>query len=153
MAQPYTLHRAGPDAPHFGRLLHDLSEDFQQRALAKCHARGHHKIRGAHRAVIENLDTHAINLGELAERIGITQQATGKLVRDLERAGYIESGIDSHDKRARLIRLSSAGCTLQRDLVDILQEVRDEYASVLGNGGLQSLEQQLLHAARELTHS
>lgn len=141
-----------PAPPHLGQLLHELAADFQQRTLEKCHARGHRKIRGAHSAVIENLDTSAINLGELAERIGISQQATGKLVRSLERAGYIESHLDSHDKRSRLIRLTPQGCALQGDFIEILQEVRDEYQDVLGSNGIQLLEQQLRSAALALIH-
>lgn len=139
-----------PTPPNLGQLLQELAADFQQRALDKCHARGHRKIRGAHSAVIENLDTSAISLGELADRIGISQQATGKLVRDLERAGYVENHLDDRDKRSRLIRLTPQGCALQRDFGEILQEVREEYQHVLGNNGMQILEQQLRNAMTAL---
>jgi len=141
-----------PAPPHLGQLLHELADNFQQRMLAKCHTRGHRKIRGAHCAVIENLDDMAISLGELAERIGISQQATGKLVRDLERTGYVENDLDSNDKRSRLIRLSAQGSALQREFADILQEVHNEYQAVLGTSGMQILEQQLRTAAQGLVH-
>lgn len=139
-----------PSPPHLGQLLHELADNFQQRALAKCRARGHRKIRGAHGAVIENLDHTAISLGTLADRIGISQQATGKLVRDLERAGYVESELDIHDKRSRLIKLSTEGCALQRDFAEVLQEVRGEYQAVLGPAGILALEQQLSNVAQAL---
>ena len=69
------------------------------------------------------------SLGELALRVGITQQATGKLLRDLEFGGYACSAADHQDKRTRIIKLTAAGVALQRDLAAILQEIRGEYKS------------------------
>ena len=157
--QPSLCWRAPRSAPqcfssspvHLGQLLHFLSSAFEQRTLAKCHQRGHRKFRGSHSAVIAQLDAHGLCLGELAERIGISQQATGKLVRDLERAGYLESHPDSRDKRSRIILPTASGLVLQSDIADILREIRDEYMEILGAPGLQNFEQQLRNAADALT--
>lgn len=129
-----------------GQLLHHLADDFQQRTLTKCHERGHRKLRGSHSPVITHLDPVGLSLGDLAERIGISQQATGKLVRDLERAGYLESQLDNRDKRSRIIRLSSSGSGLKRDMAEVLLEVRREYAAIFGDNGIAMLEQQLREA-------
>ena len=133
-------------ASHLGLLLHRLSDDFQQRTLAKCHQRGHRKFRASHSAVINHLDPTGLSLGDLAARIGISQQAAGKVVRDLERAGYVEREIDLHDKRSRIIRLSSAGSGLQHDIADILLEVSGEYRAVLGSEPMAMFEEQLQRA-------
>ena len=133
-----------------GQLLHHLASDFQQRTLEKCRLRGHNKIRGAHPAILEHMDTAGMCLTELAQRVGISQQATGKLIRDLERSGYAQSYIDSRDKRSRIIRLSERGVALLRDIGEILEEVRHEYRSVLGEEAMASFEQQLRKTAREL---
>jgi DNA-binding MarR family transcriptional regulator len=135
---------------HLGQLLNQLADDFQQRTLSKCRARGHRKFRGSHGAVIDHLDPVGLSLGDLAGRIGISQQATGKLVRDLERAGYLESQLDNRDKRSRIIRLSSSGSGLKRDMAEVLNEVRGEYAAVLGDSGIRALEQHLRDAASAL---
>jgi DNA-binding MarR family transcriptional regulator len=138
-------------APHLGQLLHDLASDFQQRTLNKCRSRGHLKIRGAHSAILEHMDTTGMCLTELAQRVGISQQATGKLIRDLERNGYAQSHIDSRDKRSRIIRLSDRGVALLRDISEILEEVRHEYRSVLGDEAMQVFERQLKHTVQELS--
>lgn len=151
MNQEQSIEWAVASAPqHLGQLLHRLADAFQQRTLTKCHQRGHRKFRGSHSAVIAQLDTTGLSLGDLAERIGISQQATGKLVRDLERAGYVDSHLDNRDKRSRIIQLSTFGATLQRDIAEILLEIRDEYQQILGDSGLQNFEQQLRSAANAL---
>lgn len=150
-AQWRTAHPA-PRVPsaipqHLGQLLHTLSDAFELRTLEKCRDRGHRKFRCSHSAVIAQLDDTGLCLGDLAERIGISQQATGKLVRDLERAGYIYSHPDIRDKRSRIIQLTPTGIRLKMDIEEVLSEVRREFQEILGNGGLDNLEQQLRNAA------
>jgi DNA-binding MarR family transcriptional regulator len=143
--------RAIPALPqHLGQLLHCLSNAFEFRTLEKCHQRGHRKFRNSHSAVIAQLDGVGLCLGELAERVGISQQATGKLVRDLERAGYVHSHPDACDKRSRIIHLTSTGTKLQSDLIEAISEVREEFIEILGDSGLLSFEQQLRNAANAL---
>ena len=137
---------AAAQSDHLGQLLNRLAVDFQQRTLIKCRQRGHHRIRGSHFSIACYLDAAGQSLGELALRVGISQQATGKLLRDLEFGGYATSAADDRDKRTRIIKLTNAGAALQYDLAAILQEIRGEYSGLLGAHGLQSLEQQL-HSA------
>ena len=143
-----------PSPPqHLGALLHRLADDFQQRTLLKCRERGHRKFRSSHSAVITRLDAEGISLGDLAGRVGISHQAAGKIVRDLERAGYVELDLDLSDRRSRLIRLSPAGTRLQDDIRDVLVEVCGEYRAVLGQESMQQFEQQLHKALGSLSES
>ncbi len=135
---------------HLGQLLHCLSDVFELRAVTKCRQRGHRKFRNSHGAIIAQLDNVGMCLGDLADRIGISQQATGKLVRDLERAGYVESHLDTRDKRSRIVLLTASGILLQSDIAEILHEVRGEFIEILGETGLRSFEQQLRNATNAL---
>lgn len=128
---------------HTGRLLAALAQDFQRRTLLKCRECGHHRVRSAHLSLISHLTSDGICLSELALRSGISQQATGKLVKELERSGYLRRDIDSHDRRARIVHLTELGSTLLVDLHRVLNEVRSEYSSVLGADTLTNLESQL----------
>jgi DNA-binding MarR family transcriptional regulator len=137
-------------ADHLGQLLQHLASDFQQRTLVKCRQRGHDRIRGSHFGIATCLNEAGQSLGELAARVGITQQATGKLLRDLEFGGYASSSVDARDKRARIIRLTGVGVELQRDLAAILDEIRREYGVLLGAQSLLDLERQLRDAVLAL---
>lgn len=143
-----TKQRSPNDLPvrlsnNIGRLLVELAKHFQRTALQKLHDRGHVKIRTSHSAVIGNLGYDTLRLTELAQRGGITQQAMGKLIKELERIGYVQRAVDETDKRARNIQLTERGKQLMVDSVEVFAEVRNEYAEAMGSGHLEKLEQQL----------
>jgi DNA-binding MarR family transcriptional regulator len=79
----------------------------------------------------------------LAERAQITQQAMGKFLKDLERLGYIARDIDGKDRRAKKIRLTELGLQLVRDSMEVVEQVRGEYALKIGTQDLNALEAQL----------
>ncbi|MCP3906674.1 MAG: winged helix-turn-helix transcriptional regulator [Oceanicoccus sp.] len=125
---------------NLSKLLLDLAKDFNHRSLKKCHERGHTKIRRSHSSLFSNLGFEAVRLTELAERAGITQQAMGKLVKEMERVGYVKRHIDESDKRAKIIELTEQGVVLVNDSMEIVDEVIAEYTSAMGQEGILDLE-------------
>ncbi|MEE8058436.1 MAG: MarR family winged helix-turn-helix transcriptional regulator [Pseudomonadales bacterium] len=123
------------------RLLIELAKDFEKRSLKKCHKRGHTKIRRSHSSLFSNLGFGAVRLTELAERAGITQQAMGKLVKEMEQTGYVKRHIDELDKRAKIIELTELGVNLVNDNMEIVDEVITEYTTAMGQKGIRDLEQ------------
>lgn len=135
---------------NFSRLLVNLAKDFEQKALDKCHRRGHTDIRKSHASLFSNLGFGAVRLTELADRAGITQQAMGKLVKEMELLGYVKRHIDAADKRAKIIELTAKGNTLVNDSLDIIDEVISEYTAVIGNQGINELERVLSQSVTAL---
>ena len=125
---------------NLNRLLIGLAKDFEKRSLQKCHERGHTKIRTSHTSLFANLGFESVRLTELAERAGITQQAMGKLVKEMERLGYIKRQIDNKDKRAKIIELTELGVNLVNDSMEIVDEIIDEYSEAVGEDGITDLE-------------
>lgn len=128
---------------NIGKLLVDLARHFQSRALEKLRQRGHPRVRTSHGTVIGNLGLDTLRLTELAQRGGITQQAMGKLIKELERIGYVRRTLDPSDRRARQIQLTERGIGLLQDLETVFAEVRIEYAGAIGATELDRMEQQL----------
>ena len=125
------------------RLLREFSRDFERRIRQGLSARGHEHIRTAHNVVFANLGAGAVRVTELARRAQVTQQAMGKMLKELERMGYLSRSIDSGDKRAKEIRLTPRGLDLILQSIEVTNEVYAHYASKAGPEGLLSLEQQL----------
>ncbi|MDX1734993.1 MAG: MarR family transcriptional regulator, partial [Halioglobus sp.] len=94
---------------NLSRLLREFYRDFERRIFAGLAARGYTDIRPSHSSVFGNLGMGAVRVTELAERAQVTQQAMGKMLKELERLGYIARDIDSGDKRAKEIRLTERG--------------------------------------------
>ena len=90
------------------RLLIEFSKDFERRTLKALQDRGHADIRPSHSVLFSNLGLGAVRVTELAERAQVTQQAMGKMLKEVERMGYIERGVDQKDKRAKASHISTA---------------------------------------------
>ena len=135
---------------NLSRLLLELARDFEKRALEKVHERGHTQIRRSHSSLFSNMGFSAVRLTELAERAGITQQAMGKLVKEMEEEGYVRRSIDESDKRAKIIELTDLGKRLVSDSIEIVDEILEEYKGVLGQEGIEDLNNVLRSSASAL---
>ncbi|MFV8817216.1 MarR family winged helix-turn-helix transcriptional regulator [Haliea sp. E17] len=132
------------------RLLREFFRDYDRRVLDGIAARGYTDIRPSHSQVLANLGTGSVRVTELAERARVTQQAMGKLLKELERMGYVDRAIDSEDKRAKEIRFTARGLQLVADALEVVDEVRDYYASKIGVRRLAELENNLRDAVARL---
>ena len=66
-------------------------------------------MREGHGCVFGFIDLdHGSRLTDLADRSGLTKQAVGEAVAELERKGYVERVPDPLDGRAKIIKLTRA---------------------------------------------
>ncbi|MEH6590244.1 MAG: MarR family transcriptional regulator [Halioglobus sp.] len=135
---------------NLSRLLREFAKDFENRIFSKLQASGYAEIRPAHSAVFANLGMGAVRVTELAERAQVTQQAMGKMLKEIERMGYIARDVDSEDKRAKEIRLTAKGVKLAEDSLVIVKQVRSEYAEVIGESDLSKLEKMLRNSVDKI---
>jgi DNA-binding MarR family transcriptional regulator len=135
---------------NFLLLFSTLSKDFEQRVVNAVHNKGHQRIRPAHAALFSFLGNDTLRLTDLAERAGITQQAMGKLVKELEQWGYLLRKIDPTDKRAKMIAASHTGLQLVNDLNQAMLDVTMAYQQVLGDEETQQLSLQLMETVNKL---
>ena len=136
---------------NLSRLLREFSRDFERRIWESLAARGYPDIRPSHSAVFANLGLGAVRVTELAERAQVTQQAMGKMLKELERMGYVAREVDTEDKRAKEIRLTSRGIELVTASLEVVDEMRLYYAAKLGGmQELENLEASLRDAVRKL---
>jgi DNA-binding MarR family transcriptional regulator len=135
---------------NLSRLLREFSRDFERHIWRGLEARGYPDIRPSHSAVFANLGLGAVRVTELAERAQVTQQAMGKMLKELERLGYIVRDVDRGDKRAREIKLTERGVQLATDSLEVMDEVRASYAARVGERELDDMEAQLREVVRKL---
>jgi DNA-binding MarR family transcriptional regulator len=142
---------ASPLSNNLSRLLREFSRDFERRIWQGLQARGYGDIRPAHSAVFSNLGMGAVRVTELAERAQVTQQAMGKMLKELEKMGYVVRDIDTSDKRAKEIRLTVRGAALAADSREVVEDVRNYYANKIGARHLDELEDHLRESMRKLS--
>jgi DNA-binding MarR family transcriptional regulator len=132
------------------RLLREFSRDFERRIWRGLAARGFPDIRPSHSAVFANLGMGAVRVSELAERAQVTQQAMGKMLKELERMGYITRTVDSSDRRAKEIILTERGVQLAEDSLAVVKELMQYYEDKIGPENIRDLESRLRQAVGDL---
>lgn len=100
---------------------------------------GFEGVRYRHGAVFRSIEEEGSRLTTLAERSGLTKQALGELVGELERLGYVERAPDPHDRRAKVIRLTERGAEGQAAAARILAEIEQRWAQHLGPDRIATL--------------
>jgi DNA-binding MarR family transcriptional regulator len=128
---------------HIGRLLQRAARDFNARALEKLHARGHTALTLAHTNLLPHLEVDGERINRLAERAGMTKQAAGQLVQDLEANGYVERRPDPTDARAALVTFTPAGWRYLLDAQEVKREIEREYRAALGKKRWAALQEGL----------
>lgn len=132
------------------RLLREFSRDFERRIWVQLAERGHPEIRASHSQVFANLGMGSVRVTELAARAQVTQQAMGKMLKELEYKGYITRGVDGVDKRAKEIRLTDKGIKLAEDSLLAVDDVRSYYDEKIGKDELAELETKLRDVVAKL---
>ena len=127
-----------------GHLLLRAHRFFAERALAKLTARGHTMLRMAHITLLPHFDKDGVRTTVLAERAGISKQAVGQIVNDLENAGYVTRAEDPEDGRAQRVTLTRKGLALLQDAAQLKVEIEEELAGRLGRHGLAQLRELLI---------
>lgn len=97
-----------PDALDLGQLAFFFGQLMNEEVLRRLHGAGFDGVRIAHGYVIQHVVETERSVGELAQRMGVTQQAASKVVGELSELGYLEQA-PSTDARVRSVRLSPRG--------------------------------------------
>ena len=141
-----------------GHVLTRVSRLFHEQALQAVHAAGFDDIRESWIQLLRHSEPDGVRSSVLAERLGVTRQAAGQLVNELESHGYLERLPDPTDGRAKLVRMTDRGlaawatglealAALQRDLADELGSTTLSSLNTHGAALLDALERRAEHSA------
>jgi DNA-binding MarR family transcriptional regulator len=95
--------------------------------LTRIQAAGHPDVTMAMIALFRFAGVDRRRPGEIAATARLSKQATNDLLRELERLGYVERHADPTDGRARIIRLTKLGQTLDAAVWTAGREVEESW--------------------------
>jgi DNA-binding MarR family transcriptional regulator len=133
---------------HIGRLLLRANRAFSEEALRKLRQRGHTQLSMTHTTLLPHVDVNGTQATVLAERAGITKQAAGRVIADLEREGYVQRLPDPTDQRAAIIVFTDAGRQFLVDAYYVKKEIEAEYTALLGEERMQQFRDMLQELLR-----
>ena len=128
---------------NIGRLFQRASRSYSERALALLHEKGFSDITLFHTVLIANLDTAGDQITSIAEKAGITKQAMGQVVNDLEKKGYVKKTKSLSDKRSYLIEFTEHGKDALRAAYEVKVIIEKEYMVLLGVDNVKKLRELL----------
>jgi DNA-binding MarR family transcriptional regulator len=126
-----------------GQLLIRTARLFNERAVARSRTVRGLDLRPAHTALFPHLSLEGTRMTALAEKMGVTKQAVGKVVEELEQAGVLCRVPDPSDGRAKLVRFTPDGYKALLAGFGVLHEVEDELAAELGEPLMRRLNRDL----------
>jgi DNA-binding MarR family transcriptional regulator len=121
----------------FERLMR-AARLVNEAAVARVQAAGG-RVRVAHTALFPHITAEGVRLTRIAEMLGVTKQAVGPLVDDLEREGVIERIDDPDDARAKLIRWTNKGRRALLHGLGVLAELERELTREVGSKRMAEL--------------
>ncbi|MBS2032395.1 MAG: MarR family transcriptional regulator [Deltaproteobacteria bacterium] len=138
-----TDQRPEPVLRELGPLLFRAARLVNEQAIARVESEAKVGLRAAHTQVFPYLREEGVRLTELAERMGISKQAAGELVADLERMGVVRRAPDPLDGRAKLILVTKKGWAAFQHGAGVLRALEAELRRALGTPRLHRLVQDL----------
>lgn len=98
-----------PDDLDFVVLLRIVATQLERDVIERLRRDGYGEPRRAFGRVVQHLLVAPRRVSELAELLGVSQQASSKLLADMARAKLVATEPDPHDGRAKRFRLTARG--------------------------------------------
>jgi DNA-binding MarR family transcriptional regulator len=124
-------------------LLDHVKELLVDELRARLAEEGFPEIRPGHGRVFRFIEPEGSRLTEMAERAGLTKQAMGELVTDLEQLGHVERRSCPDDGRAKIIHLTDRGRASVEAAERIFSDIEARWAAELGERRMASLRSTL----------
>jgi DNA-binding MarR family transcriptional regulator len=125
--------------PLIGPLLRVPLEAIRRRVREEAAAAGYDDLAPAHFNILQAPTPDGVRPGELAARGQMTKQAANRLIRHLERRGYLRMEPDPSDQRARIVRLTDRGWQLIGTIRATVEQVEREWGAQLGMRRFEAL--------------
>ena len=128
---------------HFNRNLFRFiigaAQALNNQLIERCAAAGHAGLKSSFYALLSHFDGDSIRNVDIAKSCGITPQAAGQMVNELERLGYLSRRPDASDQRAKRLQLTAKGRKLINDANRLADEVDAQLEAALGGDTLAEL--------------
>jgi DNA-binding MarR family transcriptional regulator len=123
-------------------LLTEVKMAAVRKLLSRAADAGHPDIREGYGCVFGFIDVeNGSRLTELADASGLTKQAVGEAVTELERLGYLIREPDPSDRRAKIIKLTDRGVDAYWTGRRLFAEIEQEWAEELGEELIAALRE------------
>jgi DNA-binding MarR family transcriptional regulator len=129
------------------RSLTRTLREYNRRLVDGLHARGYTDFSPAFPALLSNIDLAGTPIGVAAKRAGVSRQAVGQLLREIERCGYARRERALDDARVTIIRFTARGRRMLATVLELVDEIEHEFARELPRGDFARVQAGMKHIA------
>lgn len=120
------------DTPGLGPFVQQAYHSVDSAITKRLQSLGY-SVTPSHSAVLANIDiATGTRPSELARRAGVTKQAMGQVVDELEQRGFVVRRPDPADARAKLVQLSDSGRALMDAALEVIAELERSVTGEVG---------------------
>jgi len=134
----------------WGKILHHLRKQFDLWATERLAHKGYKGFKMTYMPVIMNIDPSGTSNNDLALRAKVTKQAMSKVIKELQKSGYISSKTDPNDKRSTIFKLTPRGEGLIEGAKESVSDLMDEYRKLIGKKNYDILLMQLVNIVEHM---
>lgn len=138
----YEDHLRSAKQGNLGQLLFRCSRLLNEQGVARAQALTP-GLRTSHTSLLPHIDLEGTRLTELSRRLGISKQAVGQLVQELEEMGMVERHPDPSDGRAWRVCFSERGRQGLLQGLEQLRALQSEMEAALGSPRMSRLVEDL----------
>ena len=125
-----------------GRLLLLARRDFLARLAERMEA-DNDAVMQARGRLLPYIDVDGTRSVDLARRMGVTKQAVGRLVRELEEEGLLYRDADDADGRAFLVKFTEEGLAYLTRMHKCILQIERDYERLVGRERLAQVREAL----------
>jgi DNA-binding MarR family transcriptional regulator len=133
----------GP-APDFGILLLLAARAFADDLHTRLAAEGFPSMRAGFGFMFRAIQGGQPTPGELATRLGVSKQAVGKVLDEMEQRGFVERRLDPVDRRVRRVRLTEHGRAASQTAIRLGAEIEAGLRDRVGADQVTALRSALM---------
>lgn len=124
----------------------DLGEWVAFTSNQRARERGHDTLRPVHNRVFVHLALTGSRVVDIAKAQGISKNAVGQVISELEELGYVERRPDPSDGRAKSVHYTDKGLQMLADAREIGEEIDADIIATIGARKYALLSQLLAEA-------
>lgn len=123
-----------------GQLLLKSFKELNLKVTESLKQVGYDDIMPSQAEILACIADDSISAVEISRLLGITKQAVGSSIKQLERNGYVEKQLNRLDARSAIVHLSPKGLRVVHDAQEIKTNIEKEYAEKLGDEQFANLK-------------
>lgn len=142
-AQQFRQQLEAAKSESVAQLLFKAARLWNEQAITRLQRESGFPVRVSHTQLLPHIDLDGTRQSELAARLGVSKQAVGQLVEELEVLGVLARIPDPADGRARLVVFTAAGRASMLSGLKLLTEMQQELSAEIGEQHMRQLHRAL----------